>query len=479
MAGSTTGAPAGRGAGSATGGPGMGPGAPKPSMRKALEVFESRNYRVLWVSTLFAFTGMGMQHVARGVLAWQLTEDYGKTGAVAASFGLPMLLFALIGGSLADRLEKRNLTLMTQGTTAILMLATAMMITTDVINFEILFALGLVQGTFFALGMPARTPLMAEAVSPDQLMSAIAMSNAAMNLTRLLGPAMVGGMLLVSGIDAVYYMQSGLYVVSFLLMFLVPTGLGAAHRARMAAAGGGAGRPGAGGPGMGARPQGSVLKEIGLGIAYAWGHPRLRLLLGMMFLITMVGMPHMMLLPGFVDENLGQGESAFALLQMVAGAGGLVASLGVAAFTEFNRKPLVQWIAGLTGGVGLLILGFGSVAFGFGGAIFAVIVVGFAFTGYQTLNSTMLMAEADPEYYGRVMSLMMMTFSGMSLMAAPLGILADAIGPAETFAAEGGVIIVVLLVLGLANRPYTFGRQSTETFTQRQEGAVAGGGGGG
>ncbi len=460
-------------AGAMRGGPG-GPGGSKPSMRKALGVFENRNYRVLWVSTLFSFTGMGMQHVARGLLAWQLTEDYGKTGAIAASFGLPMLLFALVGGSLADRLEKRNLTLMTQGTTAIVMLATAMMITTDVINFEILFAVGLLQGTFFALGMPARTPLMAEAVSPDQLMSAIAMSNAAMNFTRLLGPATVGAMLLVSGIDAVYYVQSGLYVVSFLLMFLVPTGLGVAHRARIAAAGGGAG-----GPGMGVRPQGSMVKEIGLGIAYAWGQPRLRLLLGMMFLITMVGMPHMMLLPGFVDETLGQGESAFALLQMVAGAGGLVASLGVAAFTEFDRKPLVQWIAGLTGGVGLLILGFGSVAFGFGGAIFAVVVVGFAFTGYQTLNSTMLMSEADPEYYGRVMSLMMMTFSGMSLVAAPLGMLADAIGPAETFVAEGAVIIVVLLVLGLANRRYTFGRQSTETFAQRQEGAVAGGGGGG
>jgi MFS family permease len=451
----------------------MGSGGSKPSMRKALEVFQNRHYRVLWASTLFSFTGMGMQHVARGLLAWQLTEDYGKTGMVAASFGFPMLLFALVGGALADRLEKRNLTLMTQGSTAILMLATALMITTDVMTFEILFAVGLAQGTFFALGMPARTPLMAEAVGPDKLMSAIAMSNAAMNLTRLLGPAMVGGILLVSGIDAVYYTQSGLYVVSFLLMFLVPTGLAAVHRARVEAAGGG--------PGMGARPQGSMVREIGLGIAYAWGHPRLRLLLGMMFLITMVGMPHMMLLPGFVQEDLGQSESAFALLQIVAGAGGLVASLGVAAFTEFDRKPLVQWIAGVSGGLGLIALGFGSLAFGFPGAMAAVLFVGLAFTGYQTLNNTMLMSEADPEYYGRVMSLMMMTFSGMSLVAAPLGMLADAIGAAETFALEGGVIIAVMLLVGITRRAYTFGRDVPTTHAQRQAAdadAVAGGGGG-
>lgn len=472
MAGAMRGGPGG------PGGPGggMGPGGSKPSMRKALEVFQNRHYRVLWTSTLFSFTGMGMQHVARGLLAWDLTEDYGKTGLVAASFGFPMLLFALVGGALADRLEKRNLTLMTQGSTAILMLATALMITTDVMTFEILFVVGLAQGTFFALGMPARTPLMAEAVGPDKLMSAIAMSNAAMNLTRVLGPAMVGGILLVSGIDVVYYTQSGLYVVSFLLMFLVPTGLAAVHRAKMEEAGAGAGRAG-GGPMMGQRSQGSMVREIGQGIAYAWGHPRLRLLLGMMFLITMVGMPHMMLLPGFVDEDLGQSQSAFALLQIVAGVGGLVAALGVAAFTEFDRKPLIQWIAGVSGGLGLVALGFGSLAFGFPGAIAAVLFVGLAFTGYQTLNNTMLMAEADPEYYGRVMSLMMMTFSGMSLVAAPLGMLAEAIGAAETFALEGAVIIAVMLLVAVTRRAYTFGRDVPKTHAQRQAGEVAGGGG--
>ncbi|MBT5774026.1 MAG: hypothetical protein HOH95_06580, partial [Dehalococcoidia bacterium] len=174
-------------------------------------------------------------------------------------------------------------------------------------------------------------------------------------------------------------------------------------------------------------------------------------------------------------------ESAFALLQIVAGAGGLVASLGVAAFTEFDRKPLVQWIAGVSGGLGLIALGFGSLAFGFPGAMAAVLFVGLAFTGYQTLNNTMLMSEADPEYYGRVMSLMMMTFSGMSLVAAPLGMLADAIGAAETFALEGGVIIAVMLLVGITRRAYTFGRDVPTTHAQRQAAdadAVAGGGGG-
>ncbi|MDA0256508.1 MAG: MFS transporter [Chloroflexi bacterium] len=428
-------------------------------MRKALEVFGYRHYRVLWVSTLFSFTAMQMQQVARALLAWQLTGSFGAVGAVTLSFGLPMLLFSLVGGSLADRVEKRNLSLLTQGSTSIIMLVTAILVATDTITFGILFAIGFVQGTFFALGTPARTPMMVETVGPEKIMSAIAMSNAAMNFTRLFGPAVAGVIVSVSGIGAVYFAQSGLYLVSSALLLLVPTGLSAAARAR--------------GGVMQARPQGNMLREMGLGLAYVWQNPRLRLLIAMMFVITMIGMPYILLLPGFVQEDLGQSESAYGWLQSVTGAGALVAALGVASFTEFERKPLVQWIAGIAGAGGLFVLALGSVAFGFAGALVAALILGLLFTAYQTLNNTMIMSEADPAYYGRVMSINMMTFSGMALVGAPLGLLADVIGATATFTLQGAIIVGVMLLLAVTNRGYTFGREAPVTFSQRQAAHVA------
>jgi MFS family permease len=230
-------------------------------MRRALQVFQYRHYRFLWASSTFSFTGMQMQQVARALLAWELTGSFGAMGAIALSFGLPMLLFALIGGSLADRVEKRNLTLMTQASTGIVTIVTAVMVATGTITFEILFGLGVIQGTFFAFGMPARMPLMAEVVGPSNVMSAIAMSNAAMNFTRLLGPALAGVLVAVSGIAAIYFFMAGLYVVSTALLLKVPTGLSQiarAERAALAAEGGAPGNgPGGrpmGGP-MGARPR--------------------------------------------------------------------------------------------------------------------------------------------------------------------------------------------------------------------------------
>ena len=454
MAGPAMGAPGRPGAGAAM-------GQSRPSMRKALEVFQYRHYRFLWASSTFSFTGMQMQQVARALLAWELTESFAASGAIALSFGLPMLLFALVGGSLADRMEKRNLTLMTQASTGLLALLTAVMVATDTITFEILFIIGLVQGTFFAFGMPARMPLMAEVVGPSNVMSAIAMSNAAMNFTRLFGPAIAGVLVAVSGIAMAYFVMAGLYVFSTGLLLMVPTGLSAVARAQREAAGGGAAGP------MGrARPQGSMMKEIGGGLRYVWTTPRLRLLIGMMFIITLFAMPYVILLAGYVQEDLGRSKADFGWLQSISGIGALVASLAVATLTDFNRKPLVQWITGVASGVGMLLLAW-PLGLGYAGVIVAVIVLGAATTGYQTLNNTMVMGESDPEYYGRVMSINMLTFSVMPLMSAPLGLLADVITAEATFALMGGVIIVIMLFLGLTNSSYTFGTEEPRRFEPR------------
>ncbi|MCA9821696.1 MAG: MFS transporter [Dehalococcoidia bacterium] len=434
-----------------------GPGAPKPSLRKAARVFRIRHYRHLWFSSTASFTGMQMQQVARALLAWELTHSYGAVGAISLSFGLPMMLFSLIGGSLADRLEKRNLTLMTQGSTGILALLTAILVATNVITIEMLFVIGLVQGTFFAFGMPARTPLMAEVAGPENIMSAIAMSNASMNATRLVGPAFAGVLIALWGIDAAYFAQAGFYVVSSAILLTVPTGLSQVARAGM--------------PPMPAR--GNMFVEIGRGLRYAATDPRLRLLFGMLFIVTFFAMPYIMLLAGFIDEDLGLSSGWFGAIQAITGAGGLVGSLGIATLTDSDRKPLIQWIAGIGGGVGLVMLAVGSGPFGFAGAAVAVFIIGVMFTAYQTINNTMVMAESDPAFYGRVMSINMLTFSVMPMMALPLGAMADHIGARETFMAQGAIVLVCMALVAVVNGRYTFGRHDEpQHFQQSPEGAI-------
>ncbi|MBK7126810.1 MAG: MFS transporter [Dehalococcoidia bacterium] len=418
------------------GGPPMGPPGQKPSFRAALSVFGNRNYRYLWVSSLFSFTGMQMQQVARALLAWQLTHSYGSIGLISLSFGLPMLCFSLVGGSLADRFEKRNLTLVSQFVTALLAVVNALMLVTDTITIEWLFLLGLGGGTAMALGMPARSPLMAQVVGPQHVMSAMAMSNAAMNATRLFGPAVAGVMVATINLESVYFLQAGLYVVSCGLLLFVPTGLGAAS----------------------AVARGNMFREIGNGLAYVARDSRLRQLNISMLAISFFAMPYVMLLAGFVHEDLGKGDAAFGFLQSVSGVGALVGSLAVATLTAYDRKTLLQWVAGITGGLGLVLLALGSRSFGYPGAIGAVLVLGLALTAYQTLNSTLIMDAARPEFYGRVMSINMLSFSAMPLMAFPLGRVADSVGATNLFIAQGVIVAGIMVAIALLNPAHTFGR---------------------
>jgi len=85
-------------------------------------------------------------------------------------------------------------------------------------------------------------------------------------------------------------------------------------------------------------------------------------------------------------------------------------------------------------------------------------VLGFTLNSYQTLNSAMVMEAARPEYYGRVTNIMMLTFSSMSVMAAPLGVVADAVGAGTLFVIQGGLIVVSMLLLSLLGPGYIFGR---------------------
>lgn len=409
----------------------------KPSLRAAMSVFEFRNFRFLWLSSVFSFTGMQMQMVARALLAWQLTGSYGAVGLISLSFGLPMLVFSLVGGSLADRFDKRNLTLGSQVATGLLALINALMLVTNTITIEWLFVLGLGGGTAMSLGMPARMPLMVHVVGPQNLMAAMAMSNSAMNATRLFGPAVAGGMVGLWNLESVYFVQAALYGLSCLTLLWVPAGIGASP--------------------MGMKRQ-SMFREIGDGLHYVIHHPRLRLLNLMMFVVALFVMPYVMLLAGFVQEDLGQGEAAYGILNSVSGAGALVASLAIAAFTAYDRKGMVQWISGIAGGLGLMALAGGSAAFGYAGAIGATLILGLALTIYQTINSTLSMEATRPDMYGRVMSINMLSFSVMPLMAWPLGQVADSIGAATMFTIQGSLVITFMILMAIVRPGFIFAR---------------------
>ena len=111
---------------------------------------------MFWLGTLFSFLGMQMQVVARGYLAYDLTDKNSALGGVMIAFGLPQLVLGLWGGVLADRIPKRNLLMVCQAVVAANSLWIAVMIMGDSIEYWMLVVAGAVQGAGFAFIGPAR-----------------------------------------------------------------------------------------------------------------------------------------------------------------------------------------------------------------------------------------------------------------------------------------------------------------------------------
>ena len=405
--------------------------------RQTFAALAYRDYRILWFSMVGSFTGMQMQQVARGWLAYQLSGNFTAVGVVMMAWGAPQLVFSLVGGAVADRMDKRRLLVTTQAAVGALALITAVLITVDAMTIPILFVLGLVQGTVFAFNMPARQALLPELVPRERLMNAVALNNAAMNATRIVAPAVAGVLMGLAGVDAVFYLQAAVMILVVVILTRLPRGT--SHIA-------------------GAERRGSIAKEIGIGLRYIWTSSDLRLLMLMAFVPVVFGMPYISLLPGFAHDDLEVGEAAFGLLSTVAGIGGLAGALGIASQSGGARLPLMQALMGLGYGLSLIGLGLLSVPFGYPGALAALVVLGLCSMGYMTLNNTMIMGATKPEFHGRVMSVYMLTFSIFPLMSGPLGVLADQTGAVRTFVFLGSTILLFIVAV-IALRPrYVFGR---------------------
>ena len=431
------------GGGPGMGGPGMGgPGmaaSARPSLKNAFVSLRSRKFRLLWFSMMGSMVGMSMQMIARGWLAFELTGSFAMVGVISIAWGLPMMMFSLPGGAIADRMERRDMVLFSQLGTGLLALIMAVLITIGQMTIPILFGMGLIQGVIFAFNMPARQALIAEIVSPGELMNAIALNNAGMNATRILGPAVAGVLIGIWGVESAYYAQAAMYLGTLVFVVMLPRS--GSHL-------------------LGAELRGSVTSEIGVGLRYIAGQRTLLMLMLMAFVPTVLGMPYMMLLPGLAVKELGLPPDGYGFLVTVSGVGALAGSLMVASMTAFPRKAMLQTATGLGFGAGLFALGMATVAFGYTGAMVSISILGLFSNMYMTLNNTMIMTETRPEFYGRIMSIYMLTFSVFPFMSYPLGILADHITATTTFSILGLGIIAFIMITFLANPRFVFRRSA-------------------
>jgi MFS family permease len=405
-------------------------------------------YRLLWSSQVCSTTGMQVQMFARGLLAYELGGSAGAIGLVSLGQAIPQLLLSMVGGALADRIPRRKLMMTTQALNSVAAVIIALLVKADLMTVHYLFIAALFQGAIMSFGGPARQAFVVEIVGQKELMNALALNNSAMNLSRIGAPSLAGALVAVTWIDlgGLYFIQAGLNVVSMTLLFLLPLAM---KRSTVAPAQPGPGqRAGAGGRGLG--HQGSILQGLSDGFAYVLRNPTLLTLLALGLVPTLLGQAYQQFLPVFAKNVFGDGidrnAHALGFMSTMTGVGAFTGALAVASLAEYRQRTLLQLAVGIGFGLSLaLFAAQGNYAL----AVVMLAAIGFTSSSFQSLNSTMIMTVSDPAYYGRVMSINMLTFSLQAFGTFGIGYLIDWLGDVNQSPFHLQDVQIATLALGL------------------------------
>lgn len=402
---------------------------PIGGVRHIFDALGNNQFRLLWFGMLFAQAAVQMHLVSRSWLAYHLSGSAVAVGAVALARGLPQSILSLLGGAMADRLDKRSLLVTVQAAQACGALTAAVLVHLNIVQVWHLVVIALFQGVVFAFNMPTRQALIPELVPRDMLSNALALNSTGMNLNRVLAPALAG--LLIAVNPALSFdVIAAFYVCSALLLLRLPK----THVAARSHAHG-------------------AFVDIYDGIRYIVLNKRLLALIVMAFVPTLFGMPYLQLLPVFQKEVLHVGPHALGMMYSSVGLGALTGSLTVASMAQSAKKNIIQGVAGVTFGVVLILFSLSPI---YVLSLVLLFGIGLASQGYMTLNNVLLMESTDPAYYGRVMSTYMLTFSMAPVALMPIGYLADHVGVSLAEVIAGAILAA--LMLGFL----TFGRRMIE-----------------
>jgi MFS family permease len=383
-------------------------------------------YRYFWLSAVTSTMAMQVQMFARALLAYELGGNASSIGIVILSQAIPQMSLAMVGGTMADRFERRLLMIAVQAAKVVVAIAITVMVIAGVMTVAWLFVFGLFQGFIIAFSGPARQSFVPEIVGRRQLMNAIALNNSAQNLSRIGAPSLAAAVLWIPFVDieALYVFQAVLDVVALVLLVLLPMLCGGIWKV--------ADRdPSDAPPRRPPRATGgrAMVRELMAGYTYVFRSPILLTLLAIGLVPTFLGQSYQQYLAVFAKDVFGNGidrnEGAIGLMGTMAGVGALIGSLTVASLADYKRRTLLQLGAGV--GFGLFMTAF-AVQNMFAAAVIALIGVGFMTAFLQSLNATMIMSASDPAYHGRVMSVNMLNFSLVGVGAFAIGYVIDWIG---------------------------------------------------
>jgi MFS family permease len=375
-----------------------------------------RNFALFFAGQGISLCGTWMQSLAQSWLVYRLTGSPFLLGLVGFVGQVPVLVFGLVGGLLADRWPRRRLMVTTQ----VLSLLQASLLAGLTLNGQItvgwILGLAALLGTINALDMPVRQSLVADLVPRSELPSAIGLNSSAFNAARILGPSIAGVIVAAAGEGLCFLLNAAsfLVVIACLLAIRVtPT------------------------PRAAQESPASLLAE---GLRYAWHTPHARALLTLIAVLSLTAMPYAVVLPVYAGEVLKTGPGGLGALLAATGVGALIGALQIARRGSIHGLGTLIAKAAALFGLSLVAL---AASRAFWLSLLTITAVGYGMVMTMAGTNTLLQSLVPDSLRGRVMSLYTIVFLGLAPFGSLLaGSVASHIGTPLTIAL-GGITAIV------------------------------------
>ncbi len=411
-----------------------GPGGIAGWSRKAFVSFKNPVYRLYYFSMVGHWSSMNMQMFARNLLVWYITGSGTVLGVLSLSNAIPMIIFTLPGGVLADRLQKKSVIQVCQVFSVLISLGTTLAIVFDYLSpahpesWWVLALSGILQGTVMGIMTPSRAAIISEIVPPAHLMNAISLNNMGMNIFRIISPALAGVLVDVVGFWVVYAIMTFMIITSVVFIAMVPASSSPRKTSGV----------------------GNSLQDVTEGWKYIRGQKTIFAILLFTAVGMILGAPYSQLLPMFADPSiLNISATSLGILMMVSGIGAIIGSLILASLTD-RRRGLILISAVFM--MALALTGF-SFSVWLPVSLTFIFFIGMGSTVQMALGNSLIQYYVDAAYRGRVLSFFMLCFGLSSLGAFFAGILAEGIGVQWAVGSLAMLLIVgTLLVFAFVPR---------------------------
>jgi predicted MFS family arabinose efflux permease len=388
-------------------------------IRRVFKAFQYRDFRLMWFGACTSSIGTWMQIVAQGWLIYRLSHSAFLLALDQFLGGIPIFLFSLIGGVVADRVERRKILLGSQYVQMATATILTMLVATGVVHVWHILCLSFISGFAQAFGGPAYQALIPTLVEKDDMPNAIALNSIQFNVAVMVGPALAGQALAKLGEKWCF----GLNALSFLAPIISLSIITARF--------------------LPAKTTESMFTSLKEGIKFTRKQSSMEALIVLAFCMTALAMPMRTYFPVFVKDIFHRGPETYGNLLALMGLGSIFGSLGIAGAGNFRKKGLVALAA-------LFCLGAGISAFAlskslpFSGVV--LVLVGASMMAVFATVSSLVQLITTNEMRGRVMSVYNFAFRG----GMPMGnLLSGWLVPMFTAPVVLGVNGLLLILLAL------------------------------